>query len=72
LDSLMRELYVVELAPELAHRAGELAQEHGLRGYDAVHLASALTLADDGLVFVTGDGKLAAAAKAAGVAHSSL
>jgi predicted nucleic acid-binding protein len=38
------------------------------RGYDAVHLAAALTVADDDLVVVTGDGELATAATDAGLA----
>lgn len=48
----------------LAQRAGELAEQHGLRGYDAVHLASALMLATD-TTFVSWDHDLQrAAAKA--------
>jgi len=35
-------LYVIELHSSLVRRAGELAWRLGLRGYDAVHLASAL------------------------------
>jgi predicted nucleic acid-binding protein len=46
----------------LAHEAGKLADNHALRGYDAVHLASALSVEDDELVVVTWDRDLAAAA----------
>jgi predicted nucleic acid-binding protein len=70
LDSLIEEVDVIELSPDLARTAGQLAHEHGLRGYDAVHFAAALAVADDDLVLVTGDLDLAAAAQAAGIAVS--
>jgi predicted nucleic acid-binding protein len=70
LDSLIEEVDVIELSPDIARSAGQLAQQHGLRGYDAVHLAAALAVADDDLVLVTGDADLAAATQAAGVAVS--
>jgi predicted nucleic acid-binding protein len=35
---------LVELTAAVARRAGALAEEHGLRGFDAIHLASALWL----------------------------
>ncbi len=38
-------LDVVETDPPLVRRAGELALTHGLRGYDAVHLAAAEAVA---------------------------
>ena len=38
------------IGDELAHRAGELAEEHSLRGYDAVNLASALATGDTATV----------------------
>lgn len=34
----------VSLSEAVARLAGNLAEKHGLRGYDAVHLASAVTL----------------------------
>jgi uncharacterized protein len=70
LDSLIEDIDVIELSPDIARSAGELAQQHGLRGYDAVRLAAALAVADDDLVLVTGDVDLAAAAQAAGIAVS--
>ena len=42
LDSLQSELLLIGIDRSLAGEAGRLADEHGLRGYDAVHLASAL------------------------------
>ena len=37
----------VDVHEALALRAGQLAQQHGLRGYDAVHLAAALAARPD-------------------------
>jgi predicted nucleic acid-binding protein len=48
------------------HEAGELAEARALRGFDAVHLASALQNGPDTVV-VTGDKRLAAAARAEGL-----
>ena len=62
LDALCAQLDVVDVDDDLARRAGELAEAHGLRGYDAVHLASALAVADRDLVFVSWDAVLSAAA----------
>jgi len=66
------ELDVVELDDVLARRAGHLAELHGLRGYDAVHLAAADRVRDPDLVVVAGDGVLLTAAAAEGIATSSL
>lgn len=60
----------VALDERLVHRAGDLAEEHGLRGYDAVHLASAVRLQDDAeeaVTFSTFDGLLRKAALACGL-----
>ena len=46
-DSLESELPLVGIDAVLARQAGELAEEFALRGYDAVHLASALALRTD-------------------------
>jgi len=67
LEALFEQFDVIELGGDLARTAGNLAQHHGLRGYDAVHLAAALAAADDDLVLVTGDADLAAAAATAGL-----
>lgn len=50
-------LYVSDL---LSYRAGDLAQQHALRGYDAIHLASALRLGEsfEDLSFLAFDGSL--------------
>jgi uncharacterized protein len=63
------ELHVVEISDQLVRRAGALAQEHGLRGYDAIHLAAAeLSRGEGAFVFVAGDLGLCAAAEQIGLA----
>lgn len=68
IDDLYAELHVVGIDGTLAQSAGELAELHGLRGYDAVHLASAISVQDAGLVTVTWDRDLADAVVACGYA----
>lgn len=58
----------VELTDELARAAGELAGQHNLRGADAVHLASALALQTDDIIFAVWDRRLSEGAVAAGFA----
>lgn len=58
----------VELTNELARAAGELAGAHNLRGADAVHLASALALRTDDVVFAAWDRRLRDGAVATGFA----
>ncbi|MGH9039420.1 MAG: type II toxin-antitoxin system VapC family toxin [Acidimicrobiia bacterium] len=67
-EDLWRQLDRVEVTAALAERAGDLAESLGLRGYDAVHLAAAETVADRDLVLVAGDGPLCDAARALGLA----
>jgi len=50
----------------LALQAGEIAEQHALRGYDALHLATALNVDSAELVLVTWDRDLARAAVGAG------
>ena len=64
-ESLQSELVLVGIDSPLARQAGELAEEFGLRGYDAVHLASALALGTD-TTLVTWDGDLKRAAAQSG------
>ncbi len=58
----------VELRPEVERHAGELAQRHSLRGADAVHLASALTVPTTELIVAVWDLRLHAGARAEGLA----
>jgi predicted nucleic acid-binding protein len=62
IDELSEDLDVIGLDATLARTAGELAERHALRGYDAVHLASALAIDDPSLVMATWDRDLATAA----------
>lgn len=57
---------VVELGRAVAERAGALAGEHGLRGADAVHLASMDALDDPTAVFAAWDRRLRAGAASSG------
>jgi uncharacterized protein len=67
LDVIVSELDHVEVTADRARAAGELAEVHALRGDDAVHLAAAVAVSSSELVFVTGDGQLAGAARSAGL-----
>lgn len=51
----------------LARHAGELAEQHALRGYDAVHLATAMATDAPDLALVTWDHDLASAALELGI-----
>lgn len=64
---LWNALRLVELSPELAHLAGDLAEEHALSGFDAVHVASASLVSDGELVLATWDARLHAAARTSGL-----
>jgi uncharacterized protein len=68
LDALDAELMIVGVDEALAKRAGEIADERGLRGYDAVHLASAVALGPGETILVTWDRDLSNAAARAGLA----
>jgi uncharacterized protein len=63
-----RALRLVEVTPQLEQEAGELAEQHALSGFDAVHLASARTIAAIPVVVATWDGRLHRAAQASGLA----
>lgn len=52
----------------LARQAGQLAEQHELRGYDAVHLATALATNAADLLLVTWDRDLARGAAQSGIA----
>lgn len=57
----------VELTRAVERHAGQLAADHGLRGADAVHLASALALEDAELVLAVWDRRLHAGAGCVGL-----
>jgi len=68
----MTRLVHVEVTPDLVSRAGELAETLSLRGYDAVHLASAEVMAGPDLVLATSDHQLQSAALTLGFALADL
>ena len=55
----------VELTAAVEHHAGQLARSQALRGASAVHLASALALADPDLIIAVWDKRLHAGAASA-------
>lgn len=60
----------IELTASLAKYAGELAEHHGLRGFDSIHIASALEcgrLINQPPNFLTFDDRQAVVAKAEGL-----
>jgi uncharacterized protein len=59
---------VIEVDQGLVEDAATLAVDRELRSMDALHLAAALVLPHDDLLFATWDGRLHAAAKAQGLA----
>ena len=68
LEAIIAQVDHIEINAPLARLAGDLAHNHGLRGYDAVHLAAAATAADTELVVVTSDSDLGRAATSLGIA----
>jgi predicted nucleic acid-binding protein len=65
LATLVEELTVVEITQGLVDLAADLSEEEGLRGYDAVHLAAALTV--EAVVLTSADIDLLAAADRRGL-----
>jgi uncharacterized protein len=64
----LRETFAVIDPGGVLDAAADAAERYGLRAYDAVHLATALAVAADDLVFVCWDADLSAAASRAGLA----
>ena len=65
LDALLADLHVVEVSDSLIADAAELAEHEGFRGYDAVHLAAAITIG--ATVLSSADAALCAAAERRGL-----
>lgn len=70
INELCTEVDVIGVDRDLAHTAGDLAETHGLRGYDAVHLATALSIEAESMLVATWDADLARAVVAAGCSVS--
>jgi uncharacterized protein len=67
-DRAYEEIVTVGVDLQLAVAAGALASEFSLRGYDSVHLATALQLSDRHVALVTWDQALTRAGVEAGLA----
>lgn len=63
--ALVDELSIVEVTEELVAEAADLAEAEGLRGYDAVHLAAAVTVG--AFVLTSADTALCLAAQRRGL-----
>lgn len=68
LDRRWRQCQPVALDDRLLQLAGSIADDEGLRALDAIHLATALYIADARTLFVTWDRRLAGAASRLGLA----
>ena len=62
---LVDELHLVEVTDDLIRAAAEVAEAEGLRGYDAVHLAAALSV--EATILSSADNSLCAAATRRGM-----
>jgi predicted nucleic acid-binding protein len=67
LDTRWDQFEIVELDDEISRSAGDLAETHALRGFDSVHLASAVALSDETLILASWDVDLRRAAADAGL-----
>jgi predicted nucleic acid-binding protein len=67
-DQAYEEVVAIGVDEQLTRAAGALAAEFALRGYDSVHLATALSLAEHDVALVTWDRDLCDAAVEAGLA----
>ncbi|MGH3547397.1 MAG: type II toxin-antitoxin system VapC family toxin [Pseudonocardiaceae bacterium] len=72
LDRLWDEFEVVDVDDRAVHRAAHLAYTCALRGYDAVHCASAEQLSDGDLVVAAGDRRLLDACASLGMATADV
>jgi len=62
----------IELTGDMTRLAGDLAEKHALRGFDSIHLASALRLRQElsaGIVFSCFDDHLQKASELEGLEH---
>ena len=67
LDELWSQTQIAEVDQPLVQRAAKSAYQFALRGYDAVHCATAVLVNDDTLVAAAGDRQLLTAWHALGV-----
>lgn len=67
IDAVWRQVQVVDLDEPIARGGGALAETHALKGFDAVHLATALASEDESLVVASWDTRLRAASLDSGL-----
>lgn len=67
IDKLWASIVAVDVDEPLVRAAGELSDRHGLRASDAIHLASALRIAEGPTTFIAFDARLRDAAAAEGL-----
>lgn len=60
-DRLWTQTQIVDFDESIAQSAGDVTEQYGLRAYDAVHLATAMSLQDESLVVATWDADMAEA-----------
>jgi predicted nucleic acid-binding protein len=70
LNDVWSSLDRLSVSEEIVHRAGELAERRALRGFDAIHLASALAQTPEAAL-ACWDDQLARAARAEGIGLAS-
>ena len=58
LDAIWDEMEIIEVDDMLVKSAATIARKHALRGYDAIHCASAHIIDDEELVAASGDKRL--------------
>jgi predicted nucleic acid-binding protein len=72
LDRLWPDFQVVDVSERTVFRAAQIATTCGLRGYDAVHCASAELVNDHDLIFASGDKRLIQACGDLGIATANV
>ncbi len=72
LDELLNQVDLVDVDDGLVRRAGDLAEVHALRAYDAIHLAAADRIRAGDAVVVAGDRALLDAAAAMQMAIAAI
>lgn len=72
LEALWADIAAIPPTPEVLRTAAALATSHAMRGYDAVQCSSALALASDDLIAVSGDHELLRAWGRLGIATAAV
>ena len=72
LEDLLDQVDMVDVDDDLIREAGDLAEDQGLRAYNAVHLAAARRVDDLDVIVVAGDRALLAAAEALGMSVAAI